>query len=172
MDSGEYEIMYGAEDRHWWYQGMATITRAILARWAHPTSNLKILDAGCGTGAAMTTYLADYGTVTGCDIHPRLPSIFAASGMPGVSPARLFRTCHLPPHYLTLLPVLMFSTNARSRAISPRFGSFTASWFPVDGSFCAFRHMTGCAAGMTGWFTPAEGIQYAWSLTCSQKADS
>lgn len=70
MDPGEYEIMYGVEDRHWWYQGMAAITRAILARWVHPTSSLKILDAGCGTGAAMTTYLADYGTVTGCDIHP------------------------------------------------------------------------------------------------------
>ena len=70
MDPGEYEIMYAAEDRHWWYQGMATITRAILAQWVHPTSNLKILDAGCGTGAAMTTYLADYGTVTGCDVHP------------------------------------------------------------------------------------------------------
>jgi SAM-dependent methyltransferase len=70
LDPGEYEIMYGVEDRHWWYQGMETITRATIERWVHPTSDFKILDAGCGTGAAMTTYLADYGMVTGCDIHP------------------------------------------------------------------------------------------------------
>lgn len=30
---------------------------------------MKILDAGCGTGAAMTTYLADYGEVTGVDLY-------------------------------------------------------------------------------------------------------
>jgi SAM-dependent methyltransferase len=66
----EYEVMYRVENRHWWYRGMETITRAVLDRWVRPTRGLKILDAGCGTGAAMTTYLADYGTVTGFDIHP------------------------------------------------------------------------------------------------------
>lgn len=70
MDPREYEIMYQVEDRHWWYRGMEAITRAVLNRWVRSTSRLRILDAGCGTGAAMTTYLADYGTVTGCDIHP------------------------------------------------------------------------------------------------------
>lgn len=62
--------MYYAEDRHWWYQGMESITRALLERWLYPATQLKILDAGCGTGAAMTTYLTDYGEVTGVDIVP------------------------------------------------------------------------------------------------------
>jgi len=59
--------MYGVEDHHWWYRGMESITRAILHRWYAPGAGLSILDAGCGTGAAMSSYLADYGTVTGLD---------------------------------------------------------------------------------------------------------
>jgi len=48
---------------------MEAITRAMLARWYRIPSRLFILDTGCGTGAA-ATFLADYGTVTGIDIHP------------------------------------------------------------------------------------------------------
>ncbi|MFZ5822570.1 MAG: class I SAM-dependent methyltransferase [Chloroflexota bacterium] len=70
MDPQEYELMYRMERRHWWYLGMEAITRALLHRWAGDQKNLRILDAGCGTGAAMTTYLAEYGDVTGIDISP------------------------------------------------------------------------------------------------------
>lgn len=70
MEPGEYERMFRAEDRHWWYLGMQTITRAVLERFVSPLTGLKILDAGCGTGLAMSTYLADYGAVTGFDISP------------------------------------------------------------------------------------------------------
>lgn len=62
--------MYRVEDEHWWYRGMASITRAVLTRWYDTSSTLRILDAGCGTGSAMSTLLADYGQVTGIDIHP------------------------------------------------------------------------------------------------------
>jgi SAM-dependent methyltransferase len=70
MEPDEYKRMYQAENSHWWYLGMETITRAILNRFIAPWQNLKILDAGCGTGAAMSTYLAEYGKVTGFDISP------------------------------------------------------------------------------------------------------
>ncbi len=68
MDPREYELMYAVEDRHWWYRGMAAITCAFLDRWYKKNGPIRILDAGCGTGAAMTTYLARYGTVWGMDL--------------------------------------------------------------------------------------------------------
>jgi SAM-dependent methyltransferase len=68
MEPSEYELMYSVEDRHWWYRGMAAITCAYLSRWYATHGSIRILDAGCGTGAAMTSYLARYGTVWGMDI--------------------------------------------------------------------------------------------------------
>ena len=67
MNLEEYAVMYQVEDTHWWYRGMARITRALLNRRYAPGANLRILDAGCGTGAVMTSYLAEYGRVTGFD---------------------------------------------------------------------------------------------------------
>ena len=67
MDPKEYEIMYRAEQSHWWYQGMAAITRSILEIFYAPGSGLAILDAGCGTGAGLL-FLSQYGSVTGLDI--------------------------------------------------------------------------------------------------------
>lgn len=69
MNLEEYEVMYQVEDHHWWYLGMERITCDLLER-ALPSDRevrlLKILDAGCGTGAVMK-YLARYGEVTGFD---------------------------------------------------------------------------------------------------------
>ncbi len=68
MNREEYGIMYRAEATHWWYRGMAQITRSLLRRCTARGANLRILDAGCGTGGAMTTYLAEFGRVTGFDL--------------------------------------------------------------------------------------------------------
>lgn len=70
MDPREYDLMYRVEDEHWWYRGMEAITRKLLGRWFRDSVPLKILDAGCGTGAAMSNFLTDYGLVTGVDIEP------------------------------------------------------------------------------------------------------
>lgn len=68
MEPNEYAIMYQVEGHHWWYRGMEAITKKIINQHIQAITNLKILDAGCGTGLAMTTYLKDYGTVTGVDL--------------------------------------------------------------------------------------------------------
>jgi ubiquinone/menaquinone biosynthesis C-methylase UbiE len=70
MDPQEYSLMFSAEQTHWWYLGMEKIIHTVLNKWVKSGSNLRILDAGCGTGAGMSTYLADYGKVTGIDISP------------------------------------------------------------------------------------------------------
>jgi SAM-dependent methyltransferase len=67
MKPEEYDMMYRVEDSHWWYKGMEGITCAVLDRWYSKDRSLRILDAGCGTGAAAASYLADYGRVTGFD---------------------------------------------------------------------------------------------------------
>ena len=67
MNLEEYEVMYQVEDHHWWYLGMEQITCRLLDRYLPQTgSALKILDAGCGTGAVMK-YLCRYGEVMGFD---------------------------------------------------------------------------------------------------------
>jgi SAM-dependent methyltransferase len=69
MNRGEYEVMFQAEDSHWWYFGMERITRGLLDAYmvaGTARQGLHILDAGCGTGAVMK-YLSTYGRVTGFD---------------------------------------------------------------------------------------------------------
>jgi SAM-dependent methyltransferase len=67
MQPKEYELMYRVEDSHWWYQGMASVVRNVIRKFCWRGKTLRILDAGCGTGANMRM-LADYGDVTGLDL--------------------------------------------------------------------------------------------------------
>ncbi len=60
--------MYKAEESHWWYRGMDSITRALLKAYLPKQSDLSILDAGCGTGLNMTGSLPAFGETTGVDI--------------------------------------------------------------------------------------------------------
>ena len=70
MEPAEYEVMYRVENRHWWYRGMEAISGAILRRWLYQDSTRRVLDAGCGTGAAVFNFLPGFGRVTGLDLSP------------------------------------------------------------------------------------------------------
>ncbi len=61
--------MYRAQRSLWWYRGMQKITRTVLDRYYQKGGGLRILDAGCGTGASLGL-LADYGEVTALDYSP------------------------------------------------------------------------------------------------------
>ncbi|MCA8980307.1 MAG: class I SAM-dependent methyltransferase [Planctomycetes bacterium] len=66
MEREQYEIMRRAEDRHWWYRGMARVTDGLLRARVGESESREVLDAGCGTGANLEL-LAPYGRVTGLD---------------------------------------------------------------------------------------------------------
>ena len=66
MEPTEYKTMYSVEDRHWWYVGMQRISTTLIERFYPRRTDLHILDAGCGTGAAMA-YMAPFGRVVGMD---------------------------------------------------------------------------------------------------------
>lgn len=71
MEPSEYQMMFTVEDRHWWYVGMQQISVNLLRQfYPHPQpASRQILDAGCGTGAAMG-YLSPFGQVFGFDYSP------------------------------------------------------------------------------------------------------
>ena len=71
VNLAEYQRMYEAEERQWWYAGMRALSLALLAG---PLTGLArsgrtplILDAGCGTGNNLR-HLARYGRAVGVDI--------------------------------------------------------------------------------------------------------
>ena len=56
MNVEEYERMYDAEDRQWWYAGMRAISNALLR--PHVRAGERLLDAGCGTGRNLAEFAA------------------------------------------------------------------------------------------------------------------
>ena len=67
MRAEDFELLYRLEETYWWFAAMRRITDTIaapdLARF-----NLKILDAGCGTGFNLGYYAAGSHDVYGLDI--------------------------------------------------------------------------------------------------------
>lgn len=84
MERSEYTVMAAVEDRHWWYGGMRAIAAALLDEVYRGRRDLRILDAGCGTGGN-ARFLRRYGQVVGIDLAAealelggeRLPGVLA-----------------------------------------------------------------------------------------------
>jgi SAM-dependent methyltransferase len=79
MRLSEYDLMFRIEEHLWWYRGMQAITQTILDRYYPRPGQLRILDAGCGTGGALP-FLARYGTVTAVDLVPHALRLAARRG--------------------------------------------------------------------------------------------
>ncbi len=67
MEPEEYRYLFELEESLWWFQGMKNITRSLIERFGPDERNLRILDAGCGTGG-MLGFLGQYGSVVGIDV--------------------------------------------------------------------------------------------------------
>jgi SAM-dependent methyltransferase len=67
VERAEYERMHAVEDRMWWYRGLRTLARGLLARaLSRSAAGGPVLDAGCGTGgmlAVMGGELAGHATM-------------------------------------------------------------------------------------------------------------
>jgi SAM-dependent methyltransferase len=67
MEREQYAIMARREERHWWYAGMRRVALAVLAGVLDGRSDVRVLDAGCGTGGT-TVELRRFGEVVGVDL--------------------------------------------------------------------------------------------------------
>jgi SAM-dependent methyltransferase len=69
MESAEYEIMFHAEERHWWY---AALRAMLMQFWRAnvPVERPRLLDVGCGSGANLKA-LSPMSNAIGIDISPK-----------------------------------------------------------------------------------------------------
>jgi SAM-dependent methyltransferase len=69
MRDEDFEFLYALEERYWWFVAMRQITDAIVGAQL-AGRNLRILDAGCGTGYNLHHYKDQGHSVFGFDIAP------------------------------------------------------------------------------------------------------
>lgn len=67
MLKSQYGNIFAHQDTYWWYKGMAAINTTLLKKYLPKNKKLKILDVGCGPGAALL-YLSRFGDVIGVDL--------------------------------------------------------------------------------------------------------
>jgi len=65
MEKSEYQRMYMLETSFWWYRVLHELVDFTISK-NQKTSDLNLLDAGCGTGRMMEI-LQQYGEITGID---------------------------------------------------------------------------------------------------------
>jgi len=66
MEIDEYKNLYNLEASYWWHAGLRNLIYTILKNKFLNIENLKILDAGCGTGATLIM-LNKFGDTIGID---------------------------------------------------------------------------------------------------------
>lgn len=87
MEQGAYAEMYEQEEAHWWFRGRRAVIAALLDRLELP-GEVRILDAGCGTGRNLVE-LARRGRAVGVDPSPDAVEFCAKRGLEDVHCAGL-----------------------------------------------------------------------------------
>lgn len=67
MQRAQLVEMYELEDSYWWFVARRRMVRGLVERYAPKREQLRILDAGCGTGGTMLA-LEGLGEAWGCDM--------------------------------------------------------------------------------------------------------
>lgn len=82
MNTGEYEAMYRVERDHWWYRGL----RGLLFYWTRKSignrkeTDIRMLDAGCGTGINLSEHEKWGVNMWGVDASPNAISFTKKRG--------------------------------------------------------------------------------------------
>jgi SAM-dependent methyltransferase len=70
LEFEEVKIMYEAEDTHWWYRGLRGVMFELLRLHRPGAQQLRILDAGCGTGGTLAAFTrAGFKQLDGFDLN-------------------------------------------------------------------------------------------------------
>ena len=107
MNAAEYDRMFGAEERHWWYRTLHALICSHVRAEYRVQGPLRLFDAGCGTGGLMQQ-LNSFGAVEGCDLAPAALAACRQRGLAGAFAADL-NTVTLSPgayHVITAIDVL------------------------------------------------------------------
>ncbi len=91
MEPAEYERMARAERWHWWYRGLAQLSRRLLERYRPSGGPLRLLDAGCGTGGALVDDLGAFGSAFGCELSGLALAFCRDRGLARISQATITR---------------------------------------------------------------------------------
>jgi len=83
MKEFHYDFMNREESEHWWYRIRRKMVHDLIRNLCPGRNNLKILDAGCGTGG-MLIELARYGNVYGVDESERAVNYCLRKSIPRV----------------------------------------------------------------------------------------
>lgn len=121
MKPREYQVMYEAEDRHWWYRSLHELILRFVRREYLRKGPLDCLDAGCGTGGLLAR-LAPFGRIAGCDASPAAVAFCHRRGLAGVTAADLNDSALPPAAYdvITLIDVLCHGWVRDRRALAER----------------------------------------------------
>jgi trans-aconitate methyltransferase len=68
VKSAQFQIHAALEETHWWFTARRQIVGAVLAALVPPSSDSRIVEIGCGTGANLAA-LADCYDCLGIDVN-------------------------------------------------------------------------------------------------------
>lgn len=145
MEPNQYKYMFDAEDRHWWYVGNHEIFIELLKKHQLLKENIKVLDAGCGTGKWLQRLTSQAQVnYTGIDYHPQAVSLAKSRGVNNVMQADLnsYDASHNSLNLITSFDVIC-SKDVDDKLAVPNF----YNWLSEDGNLLlsvpAYRFLLG-----------------------------
>jgi len=88
MRRSELLEMYELEDSYWWFVARRRMVRGLIERYAPEREELRVLDAGCGTGGTLVA-LESLGETWGCDMSAEALAMCRERGLSRLRQSRV-----------------------------------------------------------------------------------